>query len=283
MGPLCVFPRWLLREPYNKYRPILLGLALLFAALLLYSLNLRQKESTSLFEQAVITVTSPLQKGFDLAAEQVARWWTRYVWLVDAARENEALRAENQLLKGEIDDLREIRLANERLRKLLEFKDEVALSALPARVIGFDASTWSRTVVLDKGGRSGVKEGTPVVTNAGVVGRVIKVAPGQSRVLLITDAASAAAVLVQRTRTRAVCRGRGDTLILDFALRQEDVQVGDQVVTSGTGGIFPKGLLMGAVVKVARGDYGLFQSVEMAPAVDFSRLEEVLILTEESQ
>jgi rod shape-determining protein MreC len=272
-----------LREPYKKYRPILLGLALLLAALLLYSLNLRQKESTSLFEQAVITVTSPLQKGFDLAAEQVADWWNHYVWLVDAARENEALRAENRLLKGEIDDLREIRLANERLRKLLEFKDEVALSALPARVIGFDASTWSRTVVLDKGGRSGIKEGMPVVTNAGVVGRVIKVAPGQSRVLLVTDAASAGAVLVQRTRTRAVCRGRGDTLILDFALRQEDVQVGDRVVTSGTGGIFPKGLLMGSVVKVARGDYGLFQSVEVEPAVDFSRLEEVLILTEESQ
>jgi len=265
----------------KKYRSLLLGVILVLAALLLYSVNLRQQEHTTLFEKGVITVTAPLQKGFDLIGEQAATWWNRYVWLVDTSRENQALRQENRLLKAEIENLREIRLTNERLQKLLEFKDEVALSALPARVISFDATSWSRTVVLDKGTRSGVNEGMPVVTNAGVVGRVIKVAPGESRVLLITDAASAAAVLVQRTRTRAVCRGRGDTLMLDFTLRQEDVQIGDQVVTSGTGGVFPKGLLMGEVVQVARGDYGLFQTVEVAPAVDFSRLEEVLVLTEE--
>ncbi|KIH76833.1 rod shape-determining protein MreC [Geoalkalibacter ferrihydriticus] len=270
-----------MRELLRKYRPLLLGACLLLAALLLYSNNLRRKDHTSVFEQAALMVTAPFLKGFDHLYARTVSLWDNYVWLVDTAGENDRLREENLLLKAEVENLREIRLANERLRMLLEFKDELTLSAVPARVIGADASSWSRTVLLDKGSRSGVREGMAVVTASGVVGRVIKVAPGESRALLITDAASAVASLVQRTRTRGVSRGRGDSLILDFALRQEDIQVGDRLVTSGTGGVFPKGLLVGEVVRVVRGDYGLFQTVEVAPATDFSRLEEVLILIEE--
>ncbi|MDO3376724.1 rod shape-determining protein MreC [Geoalkalibacter halelectricus] len=270
-----------MRELLRKYRPLLLGTCLVLAALLLYSNNLRRKDHTSVFEQMALIVTAPLLKGIDQLVAQTQALWGNYVWLVEAAQENAQLREENFLLKAELENLREIRLANERLRQLLEFKDELVLSAVPARVIAVDASSWSRTVLLDKGTRSGVREGMAVVTAAGVVGRVIKAAPGESRVLLITDAASAVATLVQRTRTRGVCRGRGDMLTLDFALRQEDIQVGDRLVTSGTGGVFPKGLLVGEVVRVTRGDYGLFQTVEVAPAADFSRLEEVLVLVEE--
>ncbi len=272
-----------MRELLRKYRPLLLGVVLILAALLLYSANLRRREQTSLFEQAVLTLSAPVQKGFDLIFVQVVELWDQYLWLVDTARENQRLLEKNRLLQAEVENLQEVRLANERLRKLLEFKEAITLSALPARVIAFDASTWARTVLLDKGTRSGVHEGMPVVTDLGVVGRVIKAGPGESRVLLITDAASAIATLVQRTRTRSLCRGRGDSLLLDFALRQEDIQVGDQVVTSGTGGVFPKGLLVGEVIRVVRGDYGLFQTVEVAPAADFSRLEEVLVLVEEPQ
>jgi rod shape-determining protein MreC len=137
-------------------------------------------------------------------------------------------------------------------------------------------------VVIDKGSVDGVMEGMPVVVAEGVVGRVIRSAPHDSRVLLLTDASSAVASLVQRNRTRGVVRGQGDILTLDFALRQKDIEVGDRIVTSGTGGVFPKGLVIGEVTRTAREQYGLFQTVTVSSAVDFARLEEVLVLVKEN-
>jgi rod shape-determining protein MreC len=156
------------------------------------------------------------------------------------------------------------------------------LPALPAQVIGEDASSWFRTVMLDKGSDDGLREGLPVVVAEGAVGRIIRCSPRESRVLLITDASSAIASLLQESRTRGISRGKGETVSLEFALRQDPVEVGELVITSGTGGVFPKGLVIGTVSRVVHDDYGLFQEVTVIPAVDFSRLEEVLILLKET-
>ncbi len=266
----------------TKFRTAALVCGLLLSTLLLYSVNLREREKTGLFERSVLRVTAPFLEVIDGTGRALADAWTHYLWLVGTASENERLRAENSLLQGELDALEELRLANERLRELLEFRETAGVEAIPARVVAEDATSWFRTVVIDKGTRDGLAEGMAVVVPAGVVGRVLKVSAGEARVLLITDASSAAAALVQRTRTRGVCRGRGEGLTLEFALRQEDIQVGDRIITSGMGGVFPKGLLIGSVVKVERGDYGLFQAVEITPAADFSRLEEVLVLVREA-
>jgi len=267
---------------FRKYRIPLLAACLVLAALLLYSVHLRRQERTTLFERGVLQLTAPLQKGIDRVCEAVADTWSRYLWLVATEEQNVSLRQENSELRGRLAAMEEIRLANERLRRLLEFREETDLPALPARIIAVDASSWFRTVVIDKGGEDGVREGMPVVVAEGVVGRVIRLAPRQARALLITDASSAAASLVQRNRIRGISRGQGDFLALEFALRQKDIEVGDAVVTSGTGGVFPKGLMIGRVSEVNRGEYGLFQQVTVAPAVDFSRLEEVLVLLGEN-
>lgn len=268
-------------EFFRKYKAPLLAGCLILTALLLYSANLRHREKTTLVEKIVLEVTAPLQKGIDLVYDTVDGWWRHYLWLVDVKRENERLRAANLRLQAKLDSLREVRLANERLRRLLHFKKQTDLPALPARIIGDDASSWFRTVLLDKGSRDGIREGMPVVAAQGVVGRVVKVAPDASRVLLITDGSSAVAALVQRNRTRGVCRGQGESLSLQFALRQKDLRVGDRVITSGTGGVFPKGLMIGRITEVSKESYGLFQTIEVKPAVDFSRLEEVLVLLKE--
>jgi rod shape-determining protein MreC len=165
---------------------------------------------------------------------------------------------------------------------LLQFREQTGLPAIPARIIAVDASSWFRTVIIDKGQHDGLVEGLPVVVAEGVVGRTIKCAARQSRVMLITDASSAVAALVQRSRARAICRGEGDGLSLEFLQQQEEIVVGDPVITSGTGGIFPKGLVLGHVADISRSGYGLFQTVQVNPAVDFSRLEEVLVLQKES-
>lgn len=268
-------------ELFRKYKVPLLAVCLILTSLLLYSANLRHREKTTLVEKMVLQVASPLLKSIDSVRTTVDGWWRHYLWLVNVKQEDERLRATNQRLQAELDSLQEIRLANKRLRRLLNFKKDVDIPALPARIIGEDASSWFRTVVIDKGSRDGVREGMPVVAAQGVVGRVAKIAPNASRVLLITDGSSAVAALVQRNRTRGVCRGQGGELSLEFALRQRDIEVGDRVITSGTGGIFPKGLAIGQVTEVSKENFGLFQTIELDPAVDFSRLEEVLVLLKE--
>jgi rod shape-determining protein MreC len=265
-------------ELLKKYRTALLACCLILAALLLYSFQLRNRQQTALFYKVVLQITAPLQKIINSSVAAVADGWDHYLWLVDTDTQNRQLQTENRQLRAELAQLEEVRLANERLRKLLDFKEDVAIPVLPAQVVGEDASSWFRTVVIDKGSDDGLREGLPVVVAEGVVGRTLQVSAYQSRVLLITDASSGVAVLVQSSRSRGICRGEGEELTLDYALRGDEVKAGDAIVTSGTGGIFPKGLPIGKVSSAYQGPYGLFQTIKVTPAVDFSRLEEVLVL-----
>ncbi|MCK4536790.1 MAG: rod shape-determining protein MreC [Desulfuromonadales bacterium] len=265
-------------EWWRKNKAILLGLLLLLAALLWYSVSLRQQKETNLFEALVLRVTGPAQSVLTDAINGVAHIWGNYLYLVDTAVYNRQLLEQNSALKAELNQLKEISLENERLRLLLEFKESQPVQTLPARVIAEDASSWFRTVMIDKGSADGVLEGMPVVVAEGVVGRVIRNGPHESRVLLITDAASAVATLIQDSRARGICRGQGHSLNFDFVLRKEDLKVGEPIITSGMGGIFPKGLMIGHVKSIDRLEFGLFQAIEVTPSVDFPRLEEVLVL-----
>lgn len=265
-------------EMLRKYRTPLLAGCLILAALLLYSANLRQRETANGFERTVLGLTAPVQRGLDDFADGAAGLWRRFLGVFGNTPEVIRLSAENRRLRSELEHLAEVRLENERLSRLLAFREEAGIQALPARVIAEDASSWFRTVMIDRGSRDGVREGMPVVVAEGVVGRVIKSAPRESRVLLVTDASSAVAGLLQRTRARGVCRGQGNLLTFDFAMHWEEIEEGDLIVTSGMGGVFPQGLTVGTVSRVSRNASGLFQGVEVTPAVDFYRLEEVLVL-----
>ncbi|GAB4563803.1 MAG: rod shape-determining protein MreC [Geothermobacteraceae bacterium] len=265
---------------FRKYRLPLLAGALLLAVLLFYSYQLRQRSGLSLFHRGLLQLTAPFQRLVDSGIEAVADAWSHYLWLVDTARRNDELTEENRRLKARLASMTEVELANERLRRLLGFREHIDRPVLPAQVVGEDASSWFRTVVIDKGSEDGLRDGLPVVVAEGVVGRTFQTSAHATRVLLVTDASSAIAVLVQPTRTRAICRGRGQRLVLDFTPRTDQVSVGDTVITSGMGGVFPKGIPIGTVTEVSRGDYGLFQGVTLEPSVDFSRLEEVLVLLE---
>lgn len=270
-------------EWWRKNRPLLLGSVLLLVALLLYSVGLRQRDETNFLESLVLRVTGPVQASLDSVIVSAADIWGHYLYLLDTAETNRKLSDENRALRAVLMQSDEIRLENKRLRRLLDFKEAQEIATLPARVIAEDASSWFRTVMIDKGSEQGVIEGMPVVVAEGVVGRVVRSSPRFARVLLITDASSAVASLLQNNRARGICRGRGEQLVFDFVLRQEEVGVGDRVVTSGMGGVFPKGLVVGLVKSVDRQEFGLFQTIEVSPSVDFSHLEEVLILLRSPQ
>lgn len=267
-----------MRVSLKKFRTIALCACLILAALLLYSDHLRQRPATSFFHRVILQLTSPVQGGVRDLVNSTADLWQHYLWLVDTAYENETLLRKNRQLQASLREFDEIRLENQRLKKLLDFRDGSSLKALPARVVAEDASSWFRTILVDKGANEGVGPGMPVVTAEGIVGRTFQVSAHESRVLLVTDASSSIATTLQQSRSRGIVRGRGIGLQLDYIESDIPVSTGELVITSGTGGVFPKGLSVGTVEQVEQAEFGLFQTISLRPTVDLSRIEEVLVL-----
>lgn len=227
----------------------------------------------------LLAVARPLQIG-----AQSFMFWAREVGgitmrLGGLAAENRHLREQLEELEAERNRLLEAETTNRRLRELLEFRSRLPLATLTASVIASSASTWFRSLTLDKGSSDGVVKGMAVVATAGVVGQVVAVSPRTAKVLLLTDPHSGADVLVQRSRARGIVAGSLDNgTIIKYVKRSEDVEIGDRVVTSGLDGVFPKGLLVGTVTDVRRKSFGLFQFVGVDLAVDPARIEEVLLV-----
>lgn len=206
--------------------------------------------------------------------------WDGYVALRRVAEENRRLRQEIQALKGQLGELREAAAAGARLAALLSFKTSLQPGTVAAQVVGRDSTNWFRGLVLDKGERDGVRTEMGVITRAGAVGRVVKTTPATSVVLLITDPNNAVAGLVQRTRDEGIVEGTpARRARMKYLPLLSSVREGDLVVTSGLEGVFPKGLPIGTVTRIEKAEGELFQSAELLPSVDVSRLEEVLVVT----
>jgi len=263
----------------SQTRKLILPILILLLALSLISANLHSRENMSFFESLVVGITSPVQKVVGGIIGGIGNVWRGYFYLVGAQQENEDLKRELKELKLQLHRSLEADLANQRLRALLNFKKSIATPLLPAELVAFDPSGWFQTILIDKGSSDGVAQDMAVVSADGLMGRVIGVSSHHAKVLLILDANSAVDALIQGSRVRGVLVGLGrDLCLLKYVQRNEDVQAGDQVISSGMGGVFPKGLLLGTVQEVVRGNSGLFQRVEVEPAANFSRLEEVMVV-----
>ncbi|MEE9121465.1 MAG: rod shape-determining protein MreC [Syntrophobacteria bacterium] len=263
----------------SQTRKLIIPILIFLLALSLISANIHSRENMSFFESLVVGITAPVQKVVGGISGRIDNVWRGYFYLVGTQKENEDLKRELQELKLQLHRYREADLANQRLRALLNFKKSIATSLLPAELVAFDPSGWFQTILIDKGSSDGVAQDMAVVSADGLMGRVIGVSSHYAKVLLILDANSAVDALIQRSRVRGVLVGLGrDLCLLKYVQRNEDVQVGDQVISSGMGGVFPKGLLLGTVQEVVRGNSGLFQRVEVEPAANFNRLEEVMVV-----
>jgi rod shape-determining protein MreC len=260
---------------------LLTGIGIL-SALIFYSLNIPHKRNANFIERGVMIVFSPAMKPAARISGFFEDAWDNYINLVDVRRENLHLRDEIKELNTRIVTAGETTLANQRFEKLLGMKSTLKIPTLPVSIVGEDVSSWFRTLLVDRGSSDGVAEGMAVVAADGVVGQIVKVAPVTSRVLLLTDHASGIAATIQRSRARGVVKGKGEGLCsLEFTTREEDVKVGDMVITSGIGGVFPKGVPIGEVTMVKRGEYGIFQTVTIRPSASISHLEEALVILRE--
>jgi rod shape-determining protein MreC len=265
----------------KRFRLLLSALFFLLLALLFFTLQLRGEPEPSRAARAVMQVSYPLQEKSRGLFAWLRGQGERLRFLLWAEEENRRLRGEISSLRREVNRLQEALLAAQRLGRLSSLQERHP-AAVAANVFARDPSSWFKTVLVDKGERDGIARDTAVAAAEGVVGRVIEVFPNTAKVLLITDPNSSVDAIVQRTRTQGILEGRLEEFCnLKYVRKGDDVQIGDRIVTSGLGGIFPKGLVLGTVTKVERRRPGIFQTVEVAPGADLSRLEEVLILSEE--
>jgi len=267
----------------KRYRELLLVAALLVLPLGVFFAHAKRASDQTRVDRAILWVTRPVEWVVSRAVTGALEGWNGYVALRHAHERARAISHEANLLRLERDELLQERAENERLRRLLAFSQEAPdRTYLGARVIGVRLGPSGRQILtLDRGAEDGVVRNMPVVVADGVVGRVAAATTRTADVLLLVDTYSSIAVRVERTRARANVRGTGkpDGARLEYALRSEDMIEGDVLVTSGTDGIFPRGLRVGKVTQLRRSPHGLFQDATVVPAVDPTRVEEVLVLT----
>lgn len=253
---------------------------LVFCSAILTAYSVRTPAFGSWLSGFVVWITAPIQEVQSSVVGFIDSSFARFNELSEAAENNLRLRQQNASLQAQLTKLNEYQLENERLRGLLNMADSLSIEGPIARIIGMSTEGWSNVVIIDKGSDSGVVVGNPVVAADGVVGRVIATSGRAAQILPIVDPKSSADALLQQTRIRGVLEGGGSGgCSLRFVNSRDPVTVGDVVVTSGFDGVFPPGLALGRVTRIENNKGDLFHEIEIEPAADFSRIEQVMVVT----
>ena len=270
---------------FQTIRDAAILLALLVIPAVVLRANLRDPSDLSWLDRALLQVSGPVQYVAEWAADGVTSVVEEYVYLVDVKMDNDQLRAENDRLKREMRVLRTDTQRVHELESLLGLRERLATETMTARVIAKGISPSFRVVRLavDQGEHAGLHAGMPVVANEGLVGQVRRVSGRFADVLLTIDPESRVDVVVGESRARGRIEGLGERnryrCRIQFDRADDQVTVGDEVFTSGLGKKFPASILIGYVSKIGDQEFGLHQEGEVTPSVDFTRLDEVLILT----
>ncbi|MGB5368679.1 MAG: rod shape-determining protein MreC [Polyangiales bacterium] len=270
---------------FQTIRDAAILLALLIVPAVFLRANLRDPSELSWLDGALLQVSGPVQYVAEWAADGVTSIVEDYVYLLDVESDNDHLRAENDRLQREMRALRSNVQRVRELESLLGLRERMATETMTARVIAKDISPSFRVVrlAIDRGEQAGVHAGMPVVANQGLVGQIRRVSGRFADVLLTIDPESRVDVVVGESRTRGRIEGLGERgryrCRIQFDRMDDRVAVGDEVFTSGLGKKFPASILIGTISMVGGQELGLQQEGEVTPAVDFTRLDEVLILT----
>jgi rod shape-determining protein MreC len=270
---------------FQTIRDAVILLALVLIPAIFLRANLRDPSELSWLDRGLLRVSGPVQYVAEWAADGVTSVIEDYVYLVDVKSDNDHLRAENDRLRREMRALRADAQRVVQLEALLGLRERIATETRTARVIAKDISPSFRVVRLavDQGEHANLRAGMPVVANEGLVGQIRRVSGRFADVLLTIDPESHVDVLVGEQRARGRLEGLGERgryrCRIQFDRSDDEVAIGDEVYTSGLGKKFPASVLIGYISQVGDQELGLHQEGEVTPSVDFSRLDEVLILT----
>ena len=266
-----------------KIRKVVLLGSLVAACLLLLTLQMRGYGEVA--RDVFAVVTTPIQTGLAKASRATFGLWATYLDWKNVRAENRRLREEVQELR--VQGLRVVETddENRRLRRLLALQEHLPLTTLSGDIIAREWGGWIRSLTVNRGRGDNVPRLTAVISPNGLIGRVVEVRPGASIVQVLTDPTSTVGAHVLRTRTPGIVEGdpRG-TLRFKFMSRDgASIQSGDVLVTAGQGGLFPRGIPIGTVRSIDNRGAALFHYAELTPAVDFARVDEVLLVTGDSQ
>jgi rod shape-determining protein MreC len=255
-----------------------LFLAVMVGHVILISAQINAKNGVPLLEAVTFGAFSEVQRGTSAIVNGARHAWSGYVALRGVHDENEALQRQLADAQVQIQEQRALADRTRGLEQLLDLRDRLNLSTAAAEIIASSATSDFRTVTIDKGRQQGLQTDMAVLAPAGIVGRVVVAGPRASKVQMLIDRNAAAGALIERSRAQGVVVGAGeDRLRMDYVSEISDVVVGDNVVTSGIDGIFPKGFVIGRVSAVEKNG-SAYREIVVQPAVDFSSLEEVLVV-----
>jgi rod shape-determining protein MreC len=271
----------------GRHRNLIIFLGVLFLQALGLAVQVKRggpdEQDTRLIRIWAVDAITPIEHLFVRAEYGANELWRNYFFL-------RGVRSENRELKEQIEEMRlqQVRLSEDaaqahRLQSLLNFKEQVIAKTVPAQVIGSSGSDLSKSIYIDKGSDDGIAPDMAVITANGIVGKVLRVYPSTSLVLLINDQSSGVGALLEKSRLQVVVHGSPTgELILEHVMSDEQVAPGETVLSSGGDQIFPKGLLVGTVTHVSPGKE-MFLNIKVKPAADLNRLEEVLVVTEKHE
>jgi rod shape-determining protein MreC len=266
-------------EFVRRNRVVLTSGSLLLISLLLLSAGARTRQRIDPVASIMHEGMRPLQAAVTAGLDALADTWRTYVTLIAVKQENERLRRRILELEQQAVRLAEVEQTDKRLQELLNFRSSIDGNVQAAQIIGRDPQPWFGTVTINKGEADGVRKGMAVVSPFGVVGQTMATSANTARVLLISDHNSGIDAIVQRSRARGIVEGTLDGgCVMKYVKRGEDLEVGDRIVTSGLDGIFPKGITIGEVTHVTRGNRGLLQVADVKPSVPMDHTEEVMVI-----
>lgn len=223
-------------------------------------------------------ITLPLQKVIKTGEEELSFIISTFKKNKDMVEENNKLKGQVLLLQRENETLKGYIEENNRLREMLNFKNNLPIETITAQVIGREPNNWFQSITIDKGGIDGIKKDMIVMDNNGLIGRILVVSPQSSKVILILDNESAVPAIIRETRNSGIIYGTGQKCEMKYIIPDKNIKTGYTVETSGLGKIYPKGITIGYITNLYQSSDKLFQTAEITPSGKFNSLENVLII-----
>ena len=261
-------------------RPIqITSTLLLFLSLILSAYTTKYPQGLNFTRQLFIEVIAPVGKTSTGLLNSFEYVWTQYISLVNTESKNTELESRLRTLIAENARLSEVLHENGQLKKLLGVKEQFAWRVIAGKVIGHEPSPWSKGITINRGSNDGVQTNLPIVDGDAIVGKVVHVASSASQVLLLTDRNAGIDAFIQSTRARGIFMGDGKSGgVLQYISNDNQVQIGDNIVSSGMDGIYPGGVLIGTINSVEKKSGELFQEIHVTAKINADALENVLVI-----